>query len=155
MTDLLQQLGLDQRLQQTVEALQARVGEWLAIPSRVRAWQGRSLDPALQARIGQLAADYASTKPLVDRTLTLLQQLQAARSLPSLDQVPTIIAGAAAVLSTTDTVRQINGDLGEAMLLPDGSSKKKLVLTVGGMIAGAVLAWKLWTLARRGRRRRR
>lgn len=153
MTDLLQTLGLDQRFQQTMDALQARVGAWLAIPAQVRRWQAAALPQATQDQVTQLAADYASTRALVERGLALLQQLQASRSLPSLDQVPTIVSTGAAVLATTDAARQI--DAAAAGVLPATSSRGATVAKVTGAIAGIWVAWKLYQLARRRARRRR
>lgn len=139
-------------LQKTIDAVTAKVGEWLTIPSRISELYARVSDPAVRDRIAAVDGNYQATKNLVQQGLDIAQRAKASGSLPALSQVPTLVSAASALLDATNSTKQLEASVGAsgALTAPGGAGWGSLKLWGGlGVLAG------LTTLFIRRRRRRR
>lgn len=147
MPDLLDVLGVKDQAQRTLDLVQARVGDWLALPQRLREAQARTADAAIMDRIGQLLATYQATRPTVEAGLQIAQRAAASRVLPSLADLGTVAAAAANLVQLTKDGDTLIRQAGGAAAPGTGGGAWKVVAALAGVAAVVVLV-------RRRRRRR-
>lgn len=138
--------------QQAIDNITARVGDWLTVPTRIRALYDRVQDPTLRDQIATVDASYQGTRNLVQQGLDVAQRAKLTNTLPSLSQVPLLVSAAAALIDVTTNTRKLEqaaaGIPGSGITAPRGSSA--LVWGAAAVGTGGLL----WMLFRRRRRRR-